>query len=223
MLWASLRGDSRLRAALAMAWGMALRCGARGDLQALEPRDVVAVAPTRFRVKFWRTKEAKLRRDPLTMMYAFSRADADAVRRWVEAGVPFTPADSARVIRLLRAAGLRRASGQSLKRGALQHASIAGASWDDLQVLARHSSQDHLRRYLWGCVTPDDVRMHSVGAALARPVPAEGVWGTREQGGRLWDTRDRAIPATQRPRRWTTRTCPPSGTRTRIPKAPGET
>ncbi|KAJ9439768.1 ABC transporter E family member 2, partial [Diplonema papillatum] len=158
-------GDEQVTVAACLAWAGALRMA---DLRALAPTDVVIVGPGLLRVSWWTTKEASLRMRESEVTYRVPLGVALRVSRWVQRGARFTEATTRKLLREARKL-FPVCAEHSWKRGALQHLARSGAGWEDLLLMARHQSKDTLKRYLWGCLTPDSVRTARASLLLHTP------------------------------------------------------
>ncbi|KAJ9446900.1 hypothetical protein DIPPA_32284 [Diplonema papillatum] len=162
-------GDEQVTVAACLAWAGALRMA---DLRALAPTDVVIVGPGLLRVSWWTTKEASLRMRESEVTYRVPLGVALRVSRWVQRGARFTEATTRKLLREARKL-FPVCAEHSWKRGALQHLARSGAGWEDLLLMARHQSKDTLKRYLWGCLTPDSVRTARASLLLHTPVSGD--------------------------------------------------
>ncbi|KAJ9454562.1 Endo-1, partial [Diplonema papillatum] len=146
--------DMEVVAAAALLWGCALRMA---DLLEIKPEDVTLTARGVLRIAWWTTKEAKLRLREVEVLYQLPPLQREKVKRWIGLKQPFQRATIRHLLALARKL-VPGCAEHSWKRGALQHLAKSGAQWDELLLIARHTSIATLRRYLWGCVTPDHTR-----------------------------------------------------------------
>ncbi|KAJ9438761.1 hypothetical protein DIPPA_00083 [Diplonema papillatum] len=159
-------GDEELAAAATLLWSCALRMA---DLTALRSGDVTMQAPGIVRIAWWTSKEASLRLHESEVSYRLPLNMASKVRSWLARRGTFGKTTAQTLLRIARNVAPA-CSGHSWKRGALQHLARGGADWEELLLLARHTSVTTLRRYLWGCVTPDHRRTERLSAHLHAPV-----------------------------------------------------
>ncbi|KAJ9452072.1 hypothetical protein DIPPA_14987 [Diplonema papillatum] len=159
-------GHEDVATAACLAWACALRMA---DLRALGPTDVTVVEPGLLRISWWTTKEASLRMRESEMTYRVPMGVSLKVRRWVARGLRFTEATTRRLVREAKKV-FPECAEHSWKRGALQHLAKSGAGWEELLLMARHQSRDTLKRYLWGCLTPDSLRTARASLLLHTPL-----------------------------------------------------
>ena len=149
--------EPELLAAGALAWAGALRMA---DLRSIRAQDVVVEERAlAVRVVWWEAKEVRQRGTELPMRYSLPHAPLRALVRCLSGaggGYLFTEG----CVRRLVAATRRRcpqATGHSWRRGALQHLTLLGATWDQVSALARHQTRGTTRLYLRGAESPDTV------------------------------------------------------------------